>query len=258
MGKRPRFLGGAALTLSRVATRLGRRLGWYGSRDKTYSVRHLTVRRIFSTFRINCVLDVGAHHGDFAAQLRMEGYTGLIISFEPVSANFRVLQERSASDPRWRVHQMALGSRRGSAEMRVFGSSTFHSLLDASEYGRERFPGSLELERTEAAPIEELQHILDGLVADIAEPHIFLKVDTQGYDLEVIRGLGPAAARIDALQMELTTRPLYEHSTNSVPTALAELAELGFRLSAVIPILYEPDGVTLVEFDCLMCRSAES
>jgi FkbM family methyltransferase len=247
-----RFLADTALALSRFAMRTSRRLGYYATRDQVYAIRQEHLRRMLSRLRINCVLDVGAHQGDFAVGLREDGYEGDIISFEPVAENFHALERRRGSDSRWRVHRLALGSQRGSADIRVFQGSTFHSLLDASDYGRERFPGRLEVQRTEAVPIERLEDILDGLIAHVEDPRIFLKIDTQGYDMEVIRGLGSAAPRIAALQMEMTARPLYSDATNSLVTALDELGERGFRLSGILPVCYESDGLSLVEFDCLM------
>jgi FkbM family methyltransferase len=255
MTDRPRFLSGPARVLARLAMRAQHKLGKHGARDRAYALRSQHFRRVFSTFRINCVLDVGAHHGDFAAGLRRDGYRGHIISFEPVASNFSVLAQRTAADPLWQAQHMALGTRRGEADMRVFGGSTFHSLLDASDYGRERFRDWLAVEGTEVVRMERLDAVLDDLVAGISDPRIFLKIDTQGYDLEVVRGAGKALTRIQALQTELTTRSIYAQETNSAFQAMAELSQLGFRLSAIFPILYEPDGLSLVEFDCLMCRS---
>ena len=34
---------------------------------------------------INCIFDVGAHYGEYALRMRKAGYTGRIVSFEPIS-----------------------------------------------------------------------------------------------------------------------------------------------------------------------------
>jgi hypothetical protein len=54
--------------------------------------RHLP--KLFSHLEINCVLDVGAHHGEFGSFLRDIGYSGNIISFEPVQENYLQLVRR--------------------------------------------------------------------------------------------------------------------------------------------------------------------
>ena len=120
--------------------RLARRLGVYVTRDPDWLVYEDHIRRILSTFKINCVLDVGSYHGDFARMLRRLGYIGLIISFEPVSSNFEALEEARIEDTEWRAHRMALGTTKGEAPMRVFTGTTFHSFLPPSQYGLSRFP----------------------------------------------------------------------------------------------------------------------
>lgn len=235
--------------------RLARRFGLYITRNPNWLVYEDHLRRMLSALRINCVLDVGSCQGDFAKLLRRIGYVGLIISFEPVATNYEVLQDAVVEDAEWRIHRMALGATKGEGTMRVFAGTTFHSLLPPSEYGLSRFPDKLQVERTETVPVERLDNILDELVKDVENPHIFLKVDTQGFDLEVIRGLGTKAASISALQIEMAVNPIYKDATNSLPDALSYLHRLGFQVSGLFPVSFDSeDRVQVVEFDCLMCR----
>jgi len=235
--------------------RMARRFGLYITRDPDWLVYEHNLRRMLSALKINCVLDVGSFHGDFARLLRRIGYIGLIISFEPVVSNFEVLEETRVDDAKWRTHRMALGATKGNAEIRVFAGTTFHSFFPPSEYGLSRFPDKLQVERTETVPVERLDNILDELVKDVEDPHIFLKVDTQGYDLEVVRGLGTKAAAIRALQIEMAVNPIYQDATNSFADALSYLQGLGFEVSGLYPVSFDSeDKVQVVEFDCLMCR----
>jgi FkbM family methyltransferase len=208
-----------------------------------------------SAFSINCVLDVGSYRGDFARLLRRIGYIGLIVSFEPVTSNFEVLEQMRGEDAEWRTHRLALGSTKGHAAMKVFSGTTFHSFLPPSEYGLARFPDKLQVERTETVPVERLDNMLDELVKDVQTPHIFLKVDAQGFDLEVIRGLGARIADISALQIEMAVNPIYEDVTNSFADALAYLQPQGFQVAGLFPVTFNSENrVQVVEFDCLMCR----
>jgi FkbM family methyltransferase len=235
--------------------RLARRLGIYVTRDPDWLVYEDHLRRLLSTFKINCVLDVGSYRGDFARMLRRLGYIGLIISFEPVTSNFEALEEARVEDTEWRTHRMALGSTKGEAPMHVFTGTTFHSFLSPSEYGLSRFPDKMQIERTESVPLDRLDNILDDLVKDVANPHIFLKVDTQGYDLEVMRGLGNKAGDISALQIEMAVNPIYDRASNSFADALSYLSGLGFQVSGLFPVSFNGDDrVQVVEFDCLMFR----
>ena len=241
----------------RLVSRVARRLGYYVTKDPSTILQAEHLRRIFATLRINCVLDVGAHQGDFAAWLRAIGYAGLILSFEPVTENFEVLEKRAGRDKHWHVHRIGLGAAAGDAEIQIFTGNTFHSFLEASAFGRERFANRMQVERREVVHVERLDAVIDELLPDVPDPRIFLKVDTQGFDLEVIRGLGARAAAVQALQVEMAIKSAYEQSTNGFLDAWAELEQLGFEPSAMFPVSYDTDGISLVEFDCVMCRPTD-
>ena len=72
---------------------------------------------------VTCVLDVGAHHGEYGEMLRGIGYQGHIVSFEPVPESVSVLRRRAAHDPKWRVHSFALGEENANLPINVTASS---------------------------------------------------------------------------------------------------------------------------------------
>src|SRR5262245_26822768 len=78
---------------------------------------------------VELVLDVGANTGQFARSLRTDGYAGKIISFEPLSAAFAVLQHKCAQDRDWECHNLAIGDAEGSATINVSANSLSSSLL---------------------------------------------------------------------------------------------------------------------------------
>jgi hypothetical protein len=97
---------------------------------------------LFPYLDINCVVDVGAGSGEYGALLRQNGYTGQIISFEPVSASFRRLERRCAPDPRWTAYQYALGSETTSAPINVTRDPSYASFLRPSHDWQESFRAS--------------------------------------------------------------------------------------------------------------------
>ena len=53
---------------------------------------------VLESRNIDCIFDVGANSGQYGYFLREIGYKGYIISFEPVSSVFELLNNNSASD----------------------------------------------------------------------------------------------------------------------------------------------------------------
>jgi hypothetical protein len=101
-----------------------------------------------------------------------------------------------------------------------------------------------------------LDEILAPLIADgIAQPRVYLKMDTQGYDLEVFRGLGDRVTEIVAMQSEVALRLIYEGMPR-MPEALAVYEAAGFEITGLYPITREPDG-RVIEYDVTMIRTTE-
>jgi FkbM family methyltransferase len=196
---------------------------------------------------INCVLDVGANEGQFASRLRRLGFKGWIISFEPHPIAFERLSKNLGKDKRWRGYPFALGSRYETRTFYLQADSSFSSFLR---------PIKEALTPASVAEIEvrPLSPILDGLIADIESPRIMLKLDTQGWDLQVLRGASIVLPRVDALLSELSIQPLYEEMT-PFDVALGIYRDLGFALYDITPINHRLDG-TVVECDCLMVRAS--
>jgi FkbM family methyltransferase len=217
-------------------------------------MRH--VAWLLDRYKVDCVLDVGANVGQFAKELRRSGFGGQIISFEPVPAFVERLAKQAAGDSGWTVHQLALGSTEGVVPLRV--QRTFSSLLNASEYGKRRF-GTLRQGAAEEhiieVPLRRLDAVLDDLLPDAGDGprRLFLKMDTQGFDVEVFRGLGDKVAEVIGLQSELGLLPIYE-SMPRMPEALALYEASGFEISGLYPVTSEPDG-RVIEYDCVMVRA---
>lgn len=214
--------------------------------------RHLL--RMFAALAINCVLDVGAHEGDFGRELRRVGYQGHVLSFEPVARNFERLSLAARDDQRWRVFPFALGERSGVADINVFQGSTLHSLLAPSEFGQARFGQKLAIERTEHIEMKRLDAVLESCLDGIPLPRLFLKMDTQGYDLAVVEGAGAALGRVLGLQTEVAVQPIYQDMRTMLCSTLPELQKRGFGVTGFFPVERDKDGFQVIEFDCVMIR----
>lgn len=209
--------------------------------------RHL--RPLFKIYQIQCVLDVGANFGQFGDFVRQKlGFRGTIHSFEPVNQFARLLKEKTRRDQAWTIHQTALGSRTGHAEINVTESPGLSSLLvPSSEAVKDLWDRSAVLER-QRVTIDTLDNFVDSL-GGLPGP-AFLKIDTQGYDLEVLKGAEITLQTVRALQLEVSVRPIYEGMPD-FRGVLDYLISRGFALSAMFPV-NQDQSQRLIEFDCVL------
>jgi FkbM family methyltransferase len=226
----------------------GYHLGKFPPRD---SLDYL-LQQLLNRFEINCVIDVGAHDGEYAHSLREIGYTGRICSFEPVKATFERLRSSFEGDANWRGFNMALGAKDGELSMNLHADSQFNSFLPVSSYGNERFSQYLGTAK-EVVPIRRLDDLFADCVSGLPNPSVYLKIDTQGYDMEVIEGAQASMSQVKGLQSELSVKPVYEGSP-SFTTALTRLTGLGFEPAGMFSINRDSNGLSVVEFDCVMVR----
>jgi FkbM family methyltransferase len=88
-------------------------------------------RRILQFYEIDTVLDIGANSGHFARELREDiGYTNRILSFEPLSQVFKILEKTAKDDPMWEVYNYAIGDAEEKREINIAGNSLSISLLN--------------------------------------------------------------------------------------------------------------------------------
>jgi FkbM family methyltransferase len=205
---------------------------------------------------ITCVLDVGAHRGEYVRLLRDHaGFGGHIASFEPASDSYAELVAACAHDPRWRGYQYALGRDNGFAELNLFGMTELNSLLVPSRYGIEVFPTLGRPTATQKVEVCRLDDVFEEVTRQVASPRVLLKIDTQGSDLRVLEGAAGVLDRVHALQVEVPLKPIYDGMA-PLPELLGRLGELGYELTGVFPLARDPDHLRILELDCVLYRPA--
>lgn len=199
--------------------------------------------------RVDVVLDVGANAGQYGTTLRELGFSGRLVSLEPVAEAFAELQRRAAADGAWEAVRVAASDSDGELTLNVTGDSRSSSVLSRNARFADKAGWAPKESRQVAA------RRLDGLVGELLRPdeRAYLKLDVQGYERHVLDGAGSALARFEAIELELSVTPLYEGQP-SLSEMLPLLAERGFRPVCMEPILLDDDGL-LMELDGLFARS---
>lgn len=200
-----------------------RRRGWDLSRFPAANHVDGQVVEAIRAHDIDTVIDVGANRGQFSTGLRELGYTGRIISFEPDPQVAARLAERTADDSEWIVHNLGLGDRAASMTLHVSNGTDMSSLLDINDNFLSRDP-----ERGRVVGATEVEvRTLDEM--DIPGERLFIKTDTQGYDLRVLAGAARTLERTRGILTEMAVVPNYDGADNEWRAVLAFMAEHGFE-----------------------------
>jgi FkbM family methyltransferase len=232
--------------------RLARRAG-YDLTSRRKAKRHdAQLVAVLEHFRISCVLDVGANVGQYGALLREWGYLGRIVSFEPQASSHAALQQRAAANPAWQVApRMALGARDGEIELEVSAESDMSSILPQGALLRRLSPSSAVV-RKETVPLRRLDAVAGSYLAP--EERVFLKIDAQGYEAEVLAGAGALLERITGVQLEMALVPLYE-GERPFRAMLDQLAALGFEPYLFLPGYFERKLARQLQLDGVFMRA---
>jgi len=211
--------------------------------------RHL--KNLLWHHQIDVVIDVGANHGQYAASLRKLGFRGEIHSFEPLPRAFETLESLAKYDANWHIYNFALGAAPAELELNVTSYDDFSSFLKPTEYSAQTFQDKSRVDHQETVRIAVLD---DTLSEAIRNKNIHLKMDTQGYDLEVFNGAGSLMKDIKTLQSEISIRPLY-HGMPDYLTSLKTFNDAGFNISGLFPVTRDKQDLSVIEFDCVMVKS---
>jgi FkbM family methyltransferase len=213
------------------------------------------LRQVLDRYDIGCVVDVGANTGQYGRFLRDEvGFRGLIVSIEPIPECWAALRRTAFGDEAWLTLNCALGATDAEAEFNVMADSMFSSFLEPDNAC---VPGMATANRVRGR-ISVAVRRLDAVLAEIEQsrqlPPLYLKLDTQGFDLQVLEGAGAALGRVSALQTELSVMPIYRGMPDW-QTAIAMLRHYGFAPSGLWAVNRDP-ALQAIEFDCVMVRPA--
>ena len=200
---------------------------------------------------VDILFDVGANIGQFAKECRAKGFDGLIYSFEPIISTHRILVRNFTGDKNWHGFQIALSDEIGTGVMGVSANSGLSSsfLLPTSLH-LENFP-EVNYSREELVLKETLDYFIQRKNLDFHNG--FLKLDVQGYEEKVLRGVSNNLSRFKFIQVECSISPMYsnEHTIQSI---LDLLHNSGFKIIDFENGVRSRDGY-LLQMDLLFIRN---
>lgn len=201
--------------------------------------------------QIDTIFDVGANEGQFASMLREEGYRGRIISFEPLSSAWERLNAKAGKDPLWEVAPRgAIGRTDGEIELHIAGNSASSSALDMLAALLSAAPETAYV-GTERVPLRRLDTFAGEYLRE--DSVLLIKIDTQGYEAEVLKGARQTLQRASGLHLELSLVPLYQGQA-LFDEVVDMVKALGFEMWGFTPGFVDPRTGRLLQGDGMFFR----
>jgi len=205
-------------------------------------------------FEIDLILDVGANTGQFSSEVRREGYEGNIVSFEPLSEAYDSLRKNSQADGKWIIHpRCAIGDCNGESEINIAGNSASSSLLPMLDSHLSVAPHTAYVGK-ELVPIRTLDIVVPDYVAKFKNP--FLKIDTQGFEWQVLNGAQNVLPKMRGVLIELSLLPLYEGQRLWLDI-IDRLESEGFVLWALQQGFIDPHNARTLQMDGIFFRHGD-
>lgn len=199
---------------------------------------------------VGTVFDVGANIGQFAIELRKAGFSGRIVSFEPLTAAHSALVQAAASDPVWTVApRMALGAEATTSRINVAHNLVSSSLLLVEDRSVDAAPDS------GFAGVEEIEvRPLDAVVDPVWPRPFALKLDTQGFEMEVLKGASATLSDVAIILVEMSIVPLYRGGASFVDI-FDYLERQGFKCISLVQGFADHVRNELLQVDGVFVRA---
>lgn len=201
-------------------------------------------------FNIDLVFDVGANFGQFAIEIREGGFKGKIISFEPLTSAYDKLKKVNmlSGDAEWEIFpRCALGNLEGEITINIAGNSASSSILNMLDSHINIAPHTKNIGK-ETTPIYRLDSVAKEYLLESTRP--FLKIDTQGFEWQVLDGALNSIPQIQGVLLELSLIPLYQDQ-KLWGDLIKRMSDYGFTLWSIQPMFtdmhdgrtYQIDGI---------------
>ena len=229
-----------------------RSLGFEIKRYTTASSTYHRVHKFFSDNKFDTVIDVGAYDGTYAMSLRDLGFSGRIISFEPLSKIYPKILGNSKKDKKWIVPpRMAIGAEEGIKSINIAANYTSSSIMGMEDAHLNSAPES-KFVGSEPVNVYTLDKVAGEFVN--SENVVFLKLDVQGYEAEVLKGAQKILPIVKGMQIELSLVPLYKDQL-VFKQMLTYIEQLGYYLWDMQPCFRDKATGKLLQIDGIFVRN---
>ena len=171
------------------------------------SFEHRTVLKLLQKRHLDLIIDVGSNKGQFTFASKIYFPNVTIISFEALKSEFKKYINLISSFKKIKAYNYALGNIKKITKMNIASSPDSSSLLEMNDLQIKEF-GTYETKLYEEIEVRRLDEWLDQIKSFKS---ILMKIDVQGFELEVLKGSKQVLKYIDYLYIEASSVELYKN-----------------------------------------------
>jgi len=188
-------------------------------------------------------IDVGAHHGVVAERLLRAGYS--VYAFEPYAPSFQSLCERLGGNTNFHAFEYALGPADAQAELHVAADLSSVSKWDPTLFNSlvaRPMLQDLQFTRTVQVQMRSIESLVSS--GELPESAGLLKVDAEGFDLEVLRGIGKSRFSIVMAEFWDAAHAFGSGGHGQLQPLVEEMRRRGYRHYIVVYHLDENETIS--------------
>ena len=198
---------------------INRLSGFYGAKPPEFD-SFRKIKQCLPAYKFRNMFDIGANVGQTVKRfLQFADDNIQIYSFEPAPDSFAILEKEYRHISNVHLFQLGISNISSSFQMLCNGASTMNRIVDGSTEEK-----SLGLtQEIECVSLE--QFCVENVINEIS----YLKIDTEGHEIEGIDGFGKMAANIDFIECEVSANQYNKYHT-SYQKIYDKLSAYGFYL----------------------------
>ena len=209
------------------------------------------ISELISLYNIDLVLDVGANVGQFAKEVRKNDYKKEIISFEPIANTHKKLLENSYNDNKWEIYERCcLGEFDGTTDINISSYSPSSSILDFTKMHIDAKQSATMIDK-ENVKIIKLDTIAKTL--NSKSKNILLKLDTQGYEGQILEGAKEFLKEVDIVFCEMSICEVYK-GQSLFKDIIAMLEKYDFKIASLENGFFNNKSKQLLQIDGIFIK----
>lgn len=201
-------------------------------------------------YGINQVIDIGANDGQFANESSQVFSSSSYHCFEPIPSIFSSLKNRFINNPSFHFYNIALGIEDAIGTINLNEYSPSSSILEMEKLHKDSFEFTKNSTKQEIV----IKRLDDFIEAINPTQHTMVKIDVQGYEMQVLLGGSSFIKRSKVVIVEMSFEKLYKDQP-LFHEVYTELYRLGFSYHGNLEQLISPTTSEILQADCIFINS---